>query len=386
MTDSLARVLTFIESANGQHDKATLAKLVASKFNLTNDRSVYYCGDYALRFSGANSGPSFSNTVLSLSKLQKFDDRPFIVCLVTPRHNYCFIANTTFLKKISHSSRDLRVDNIRGSFIGSDISMKFDGIKNCASNADQLFASHVELGFAGNLIRLVEATNNISPSGNKFNVSKIDRAVILHSPERAKNFVQHSDLTVLKAELDQQVEKFKTEILTAALIDNVNIRGRIIEYLIAGEDELLRQNLINSLTGNVQSLPKFTTDNKLGDYQKRFDEFITETDVKTKILILNSNPKAYNFDKMLEFLGEENSVFLFYFVGIDPGKKITTALVSIFQQNLLESTFIRHHWAGRNSRGVAQFNGQTINDLLKNPDNAIDLNKSKKFLKNIIKL
>ena len=62
-----------------------------------------------------------SNTVLSLSALQKYDDKPFIVCIVTPDTNYMMLANSTFLKKISHSSQELRVDNIRGSFNGSDI-------------------------------------------------------------------------------------------------------------------------------------------------------------------------------------------------------------------------------------------------------------------------
>lgn len=49
-----------------------------------------------------------------------------------------------------------------------------------------------------------------------------------------------------------------------------------------------------------------------------FDEFVTETDVKTKIMVLSSNPKAYNLDKVLEFLSQEKSVFIFYVVGVGP--------------------------------------------------------------------
>lgn len=33
-------------------------------------------------------------------------------------------------------------------------------------------------------------------------------------------------------------------------------------------------------------------------------------------MILNSVPKAYNIDNILEFLSHENSIFMFYFVGI----------------------------------------------------------------------
>ncbi len=97
---------------------------------------------------------------------------------------------------------------------------------------------------------------------------------------------------------------------------------------------------------------KFKTDNTLGDYHRSFDAFDTETDVKTKIMILNSNPKAYNLDKMLEFLAGDRSVFMFYFVGVDPGKVVSTVLVSMFQKDLLGSTILLRHWAGRNSRGV----------------------------------
>jgi hypothetical protein len=55
----------------------------------------------------------------------------------------------------------------------------------------------------------------------------------------------------------------------------------------------------------------------LGDYTREFKKYMTETDVKTKIMILNSNPKAYNIDKMLEFLSTDKSIFMFYFVGLD---------------------------------------------------------------------
>jgi len=40
------------------------------------------------------------------------------------------MANTTFLKKISHSSHQLRVDNVRGSFLGHDIMREYEGIEN----------------------------------------------------------------------------------------------------------------------------------------------------------------------------------------------------------------------------------------------------------------
>jgi len=353
--------------------------------HLTKDRSVYYCDDFALRFN-SSATRSFGNTVLSLSNLRKYDGRPFIVCLVTPDRNYCLIANTTFLKKISHSSQELRENNIRGSFNGSDIVRDFEGIPNSAKNISRLYRIHAEIGFDGNLVRLVEATNNISPTGTPYHVGDRERAMILGAPQRAIGFVSSDCHTTLKAGLDMQVSRFETEILLAALIENVNIRGRIIEYLIAGADESLRQHLVEALRAGNRGIPQFKTDNTLGDYQRRFDDFDTETDVKTKIMVLNSNPKAYNLDKMLEFLASSRSVFMFYFVGIDPGRIVSTVLVSMFQSQLLRSTIILGHWAGRNSRGVTQFDGKAINDLIITPKLEIDESTSVDFLRRVIEL
>ena len=385
MNDDIQKLLALIKEHDGINDKARLARVVFDACGLTRDRSVYYCADFAIRFSSSASR-NFGNTVLSLSNLRKYDDRPFIVCLVTPTENYCFLANTTLLKKISHSSQQLRENNIRGSFNGSDIARDFEGIANAPENIGRLFDIHAGIGFEGNLARLVEATNNISPTGIKFVVSKSAATAILAAPDRAARFVQSEDCDVLKAELDAQVSKFQSEILLAALIENVNVRGRVIEYLIAGEDEALRQNLIAALQAGDKGIPKFKTDNTLGDYTRLFPAYHTETDVKTKIMILGSNPKAYNLDKMLEFLTNSRSVFMFYFVGVDPGKVVNTVLVSMFQEKLLRATILLKHWAGRNSRGVTQFEGTAINELIVKPELAINTDEARQFLQQVVAL
>ena len=174
-------------------------------------------------------------------------------------------------------------------------------------------------------------------------VSESAAASILAAPQRAARFVESEDCAVLKAELDAQVGRFRSEILLAALIENVNVRGRVIEYLIAGEDEALRQELVAALKAGDKGIPKFKTDNALGDYTRIFPTCDTETDVKTKIMILSSNPKAYNLDKMLAFLSNSRSVFMFYFVGVDPGKIVNTVLVSMFQEKLLRATILLKH-------------------------------------------
>ena len=384
MSNSLKPLVDFVAAHHGINDKSKLTTLVAAKFSLTKDRSVYYCNDFAVRFSSSH-GESFSNTILSLSNLQKVDDRPFIVCLVTPSRNYCYLANSTFLKKISHSSQELRENNIRGSFNGSDIMRDFEGLRNTPENFDGLSDIHSGIGFDGNLVRLVEATTGISPTGKKFLATEVARITILEAPARATFFVASKNAAELKQDLDEKVNRFRNEILLAALIENVNVRGRIIEYLIAGEDARLRHDLIAALRSK-SGLPQFKTENSLGDYTRIFDDFHTETDVKTKIMILDSNPKAYNLDKMLEFLATPKSVFMFYFVGVDPDKIVNTVLLSIFQTKLLKSTILLKHWAGRNSRGVSQFEGKTIGRLIISPEFGIDKKVASAFLEKVLDL
>ena len=385
MIEPIHLLITFIEGLDGKADKTELSKRVQAEFGLTKDRSVFYNDSFAIRFSSSKS-TNFSNTVISLSKLQKYDDFPFIVCLTTPTKNHLYLANTTFITKVSHSSQQLREDNIRGSVNGSDIAKKFIGVENCPNNFDDLFAIHAEIGFCGNLPRLVEATNNISPSGSKFEVSESSKITIMSAPERAKNFVTSDEYKTLKNELDEKTKEYENEIILASLIDNVNIRGRLIEYLIAGEDENLRKELVDALRSGTKRIPSFRTKNTIGDFIKIFDTFITATDIKTKVMILNSAPKAYNLDKILDFLTKENSVFLFYFVGIMPKQVVGQVLISMFQNDLLNTTHFLAHWAGRNSRGVAQFSGKVLDNLLTNPNNEIDIEKSVGFLNHLIEL
>lgn len=386
MSNVLRQLVDLVSANNGVNTKAELESIVAEFFDLTRERSVYYRGEFAIRFSWSKyQGPNFGNTVLALSTLKKFDDRPFIVCLVTPGTNYLLLANSTFLSKISQSSQQLTVDKIRGSFNGSDIERNFNRIPNTPENFECLFRFHQGIGFDTNLPRLVEATNNIRPIGIKFEVSPAAEITIMDAPRRAIAFMASGDAIKLKCDLDKKVDRVRDEILLAAQIDNTNVRGRIIEYLITGQDESIRKALITALKGRSKDLPQFATENELGDYPKNFPNFATQTDVKSKIMNLDSNPKAYNLDKMLEFLATPNSVFMFYFVGVHHDQ-VNTALVSMFQTQLLDSTILVFHWAGRNSRGVSQFEGTTIGNLIRTPRSEIDLDKAKGFLSKIIAL
>ena len=375
--EEIDSLVEFVSSRDGIADKTILATQVQKQFNLVKDRSVFYGEWFAIRFCKAAS-VNFSNTVLSLSALHRYDSMPFFVCLVTPIRNFLMLANTTFLRKISHSSQELRRDNIKGSFNGSDIMRSFEGVVNAPENFEFLFTSHENYTFEENLDRLVEATNNISPIGRKFSPTDSQIACIRESVNRAVSFLLSSDYDILNDDLNERVKAVESEIAIAAFIDNVNLRGRIIEYLITSEDDL-KDTLIRCLR-NKTPLPEIFTAVKLGDYEKEFEHYLTETDIKTKILFLSSNPKGYNIDKLLSFLSEEKSVYLVYVVAIDKNKHISTRLCSMYNQQLLSGTRIIKHWAGRNSRGVTQYDGKSLEEIVFDFDPDIDTAAAQDFL------
>lgn len=375
--ETIERLIAFISSRNGIADKGGLASAVQQAFNLVKERSVFYCEWFAIRFCTAPSR-NFGNTVLALSALHKYDDIPFIVCLVTPIQNYLMLANTTFLKKISHSSQELRPDNIKGSFNGSDIMREFEGVENIPKNFEFLFTSHENYTFEENLERLVETTNNIAPTGKRFVPSELQIKCIRESVNRAISFLSSNEYNVLNDDLSNRVRLVESEIAIAAFIDNVNLRGRIIEYLITAEDDL-KAALMRCLRSK-RPLPEIYTADELGDYAREFNHYITETDIKTKVLFLSSNPKGYNIDKLLSFLAEDKSVYLVYIVAIDRDKTIKTQLCSMYNRQLLSGTRIIRHWAGRNSRGVTQYDGRALESILENFDLNIDYENSQKFI------
>lgn len=372
-----------VEEIEPGTSKEEIVQTLQNTFTLVKDRSVYSCPEFAVRVCSSKNR-SFSNTVLSLSSLLKYDDKPFIVILDTPNGCELFLANTTFLKKISHSSHELRNDNIKGSFNGSDILASYDGIKNIPSNFSELFAIHQAFTPKENIERLVEATNNIVPHKTKFDVDEESEKIILNAPVRAIEFLESDYFQELREDLDARVDRVKDEIVIAAFNDNVNLRGRLIEELITSDDPQTIRALTKSLRdGTMLSI---NTYQGLGDYGRLFDGFVTETDIKTKVLFLQSAPKAYNIDKLLQFLSEEESVYLLFLIGIAEDDEIHTKLISVFDSELLSATKVQFHWAGRSSRGVTQFDGHELEKIIFSNQITIDESKATEYLEYLISL
>lgn len=152
MNSRCKEFVDYIVNHAPQHNKQIVEDDVCEHFNLTKDRKVYHNEYFAVRFSYSKSASdSFGNTVLSLSALEKYDRIPFFVVLVRQAStNLILLANTTFLKKISHSSQELSMTNIKGSFNGSDIMREYDTKTNSPENFEFLFALHQGLDWEDN--------------------------------------------------------------------------------------------------------------------------------------------------------------------------------------------------------------------------------------------
>ena len=58
---------------------------------------------------------------------------------------------------------------------------------------------------------------------------------------------------------------------------------------------------------------------------------------------------------------------MIYLLGIDENGQIVARLCSSFDERLIDAINIQHHWAGRNTRGVTQFVGHTLKEILDSP-------------------
>ena len=360
-------VLDFLESYKQDHPEARkqqVQQAYVGAFSPLQDRSVFLGEGYCLRFSEARTG-AFSNTVLSLSALQRHDDMPFVTVVVRRGGVEFLLANSTFLRKVSHSSRDLRADRIRGSFNGSDILRNYGTLQNVRGNFDQLFALHEAFTWEENVERLVEATNSIVARDLRFRPDAADVRIIMDAPQRAKAALASSGYRTMERELIEKVRALQPEILRAAELDNVNLRGNEIERLITG-------------TGPAH---------RLGDIEPHYPDGRLSIDIKTKLLDRASAPKAYNVDKMLAFLAQPGSVAAILVIGLDlSGSRVAVSLLPVLERSLLMVTKVQHHWAGRGSRGVTQLAGplRSVVDVDYVP--TVDTAEASAFLAHLLRL
>jgi hypothetical protein len=362
----LREVIMLLQRFKEMHPSARKADVqheFVAKCAPIKERSVFVGEGFALRFCEANT-PSFSNVVLSLSALRKHDLRPMVICIVRPNRLDFHLANTTFLKRISHSSHQFRTDNIRGSFLGHDILDTYEGVPNEPEHFDKLFALHSAFTWEENVARLVEATNAIVAQSTRFQVDRVAMDQLMQAPDRAVTALRTPQYREAERHLSEIVERHLSNILAAAELENVNIRGNTIEQIVTAGVNAHRLDDLNFELGRDLRLV---------------------VDIKTKLLDRASAPKAYNIDKMLKLLAEGGTVFGFFFIGIDVSRRlVVTCLVPVLDSTILAATRIQTHWAGRASRGVTQLTGDITRVFERDYRPNINVAEAQTFLRQLV--
>lgn len=357
------------------HSKPECVNILMNEYKMIKDHSILFKeNEFAIRVSYTkNKNENFSNTIISLSKIFDKDKIPFICARITPDENFYYLINSSFIKKVSHSSKNLDFNNIKGSILGHDI-LKTILIDKCSSCSEFLsnepknfeeiyFTFHCNNSFEENLKNIVEKTKNIKPILKKVEINDLMKLNILNSPNLHQEFCNSQYFNEIEELLNERVEKTRSNILDSIVSTGNNPKqyGEYIQNLIVkGEEKTFEESMNNFLTNK-----KNINDHRLDDFLIVKNNKNCSIDIKIKVINLNSAPKGVNLDKLLEFLGKENSIFLFYFVGIDENKKtLSTKLAPLFDKSLLYTSYITNHWSGINRRGTIQLQGKAINDIL----------------------
>lgn len=398
-TDIIYSLLNFIYDQHGRTTKEQLRADIREHFNLKSySRSLFYCDDFAIRFSKTNWNPrSIANTILSLKALMVFDSQmPIFLCIVWRDENVVYMINTTFIHKISHSSKWLTINNIVWSFLWWDIIQDYNGIANIPENFETLWREHYNvMQSGGNLNRLVENTQNIVWTLKKFTPTYEEEEQIFNSVNRFFEAKEKNVLIEIDNQFTTNIERYYNEILFVAKnVDNVNLRWNLIEYIIVNWEETDEWiEIIEALNNGITDIQvDFQNKHDLWDAEIEVEGYNIAIDVKSKIISENtwSDPKVYNIDKFLEFHSKYNTIFLLLFVGIDiDNDSIYIALRSPFDSELLDTQAIQWHWSWRWRRGTVQYSWDAIHKVLFREDryfDIIDYNKAQEYLSELLNL
>ncbi len=363
---SLSALVRFVQewrTASPAGMKDALVAALIEHFSLEQDGALLVGSQFVVRVSQNSADAGFPNAVVALKKIVKYDDRPVIVCLITPNRCVLLLANTTFLRKVSHSSHSLAEHKLVGSILGSDVLPSHEGTSNTPDNFARLWKRHQQTDRASNLLRIITATRARGSAATMWFPSPIEIERILAAPQLAYTISGKAEYARIAMDLDAGIQLKRSAILAAACDPNHKTRGDRIESIVTG----------------------VAKNQGLGDLTVQVLTSTISIDVKAKRLDLSSAPKAYNVDKVLHDLSAGNRLLAILFVGVDPTRDLlNTRLVSMFDRTLLAAVRLDPRWSGRGTRGTVQFSGDLGAVWRVGFRETIDVAESGEFLRRLI--
>lgn len=345
---------------NPQGGKDELVAALIQRFTLIKQRALLVGDAFVVRVSQNSADTGFPNAVVAFKKIVKHDALPVIACLITPNRCDLYLANPTFLRKVSHTSHGLTDQKLVGSILGSDIAVAHEGTANTPENFAALWAVHQREDHSAHRARIIAATQAIAGARTLWSPSPPEVDRILTAPQLAHAISDEPDYVKLAARLDAVTQQKRDRILAAARDTNAKTRGDRIEKLVTGAAK----------------------NQGLGDLAVQVLTVTISVNVKSKRLDLSSAPKAYNVKKLLQDLALGNRLLAILFVGVDPNRDLVmTRLVSVFDRTLLAAARIDLRWSGRGTRGTIQFSGSLDAIWREGFHESIDVGRAQELLR-----
>lgn len=341
-----------------------ISKKLIEKFDLKLYKSILYNEFFAMKISLCNK-KNYSNSVTSLKNLIKFNDVPILNLVMKKNRIDVYLINLTLIKKVTHSSPNLEINNICGSIVGSDIIKNKFQFDNCLDNIDILFKEHLENDLNQNLKRIINNTKSAKSKKQKFIPSEHEKKLIFDSINSSYIFIKNY-YEIFTNYISELIKNNEKQIIELRKIENNKVRGTELE------------NLFKNIS-DVKNLNK----HDLGNFEIDYNGFTIKINVISKLIDKKGSPKDYNIDKILKFLSQGNTIYLNLIVGIGDNF-VKSRLISIFDEKLINNINITDKWSGFNRKGCTQYSNETMNMVLDNNENIIDFESSKEMLDKFI--
>lgn len=352
---------------NTAYWKDEIIRLINEDFPLFKIKRSLYAdtnNNYIVRFLWTKFDQGTpSNTFLSIKTIYEFDDKPIIVVLVRPNSFDISLGNTSFVSKVSHSSKNALYDENTGEFTLSG-SVNYPNIYHDWNDFDHIVENwefHYSSESDHNIRRILKKTSEIE--WNWFEKVVLDDYTIETFVRKSMAF-HYETFADISAIIDKSFYDHKAEIIE--IFDNEASTKRRGEKI---------QSVITWIQDN---------DHEFADmYYEIWDKSIL-LNIKTIDLTLpsgDSSPQAFNIDKLLNNIDYDDEFTFYFFVITKTAEWVFYSLVNFLEERSIQSYGNpMNHWSWQNARWHMQV--VWIADLVLNQDytDEISYENSVKFL------
>ncbi|MBK9273030.1 MAG: hypothetical protein IPM49_00630 [Flavobacteriales bacterium] len=332
--DEAVAKLEEIAKAERYNKEAVKRQLLAKGFHKVG-RSLLGCkneqGDLVAVFTLVDSKKSTSNTITSLKNILKHDELPFVAVFLDKSAVRFKLANSSLIKKASHSSQGITLERIKGSINGGDILNTLGDVLNEHAHLAELFAQHKDEDHAEHRERIVEATQAIK---GRAPATPPDWDAVEENLRDGSGLLDKAILEEIRRTLFDRVASMRQAILACASHTSPKAFGDCVERMILSTDPAHALGDILFANGRVA------------------------VDIKGRKAGVPSSPKAFNVQKLVDHLSKGPGAALFFTVTVDvQAGTVACTLIHMLHPELMKHYWHDVRWSGRGSLGTLSLKG-----------------------------